>query len=154
MYEKFAALAFALIVTVQAQEEDVYNYSGGYKQSPQPTFPVDIAQYLTIPDDFGDFTNNIESIGVALWYDGIASDIFAWAIENYVGKVYYAVMPSGNVFMAEVAFIDTVSKTDSQILCFDDGTTCICAGFKGGIYKSFILDGTILAAEDGVVNTD
>ena len=34
MYEKFAALAFALIVTVQAQEEDVYNYSGGYKQSP------------------------------------------------------------------------------------------------------------------------
>ena len=110
---------------------------------------------MNIPDDFGDFTNNIESIGVAFWNDELRGDVItAWVIENYFVENSYTNLPSGDVFMAEVAFIDTVSKTDSQILCFDDGTTCICAGFKGGIYKSFILDGTILAAEDGVVNTD
>ena len=101
MYEKFAALAFALIVTVQAQEEDYYNtYGADYEQAMAPTFPVDIAEYLTIPYDFGDFNNKIDSVGVALWYDGEDSEIFAWADDNYVEDNTEFGMPTGDVFMA------------------------------------------------------
>ena len=70
MYEKFAALAFALIVTVNAQAANGVADAAVYEQTPEPEFPADWAQEIAIPDDFGAFTNNVESVGVALWADG------------------------------------------------------------------------------------
>ena len=152
MHEKFAALAFTLIVAVQAQEEDDYNtYGTEYVQTPEPTFPVDIAEYLTIPDDFGDFTNNIESVGVALWYDGNDSDIFAWANDDYVvyGRFDFGT-PTGDVFMAEVTFIDYVYTYLYHIICFDDTRNCICAGFLDEYYNTLKFDCNKLSEEDGI----
>ena len=97
MYEKFAALAFALIVAVKAQDE-FDEEATVYEQTPEPEFPVDWAEYLTIPDDFGEFTNNVESVGAALWFDGEDSEIFAWAEDNYDEDNTNFDAPTGDVF--------------------------------------------------------
>jgi hypothetical protein len=38
---------------------------------------------MTIPDKFEDFDNNIESIGIGLWYDGDYSEIYNWIVGFY-----------------------------------------------------------------------
>ena len=123
MYEKFAALAFALIVTVNAQDD----YEGDdmvYEQTPEPEFPADWAEYIAIPEDFGEFTNNVESVGVALWDDGEDSDIFTWAEDNFEEDNVDFGAPTGGVCAAEVTFIDGVS---TAWLCFADGEMVLCA---------------------------
>ena len=128
MYEKFAALAFALIVTVNAQDEEYGDDTTAFAQTPEPEFPEDWASYLEIPEDFGDFENNVESVGLVHWYDGDDSDIFTWAEENYVDGVDTSFgMPTGDVFMAEVTFFEDITADEAQYLCFDDGTITWCA---------------------------
>ena len=128
MYEKFAALAFALIVTVKAQDDYYPDDTTAFAQTPEPEFPEDWAEYLTIPDDFGDFENNVESVGLALWFDGDDSDIFAWADDNYVDGVDTSFgFPTGDVFMAEVTFIEDITSDEAQYLCFDFFVITWCA---------------------------
>ena len=77
-------------------------------------------KYLTIPEDFGDFDNNIDWIRAALWYDGDQSKIFDWADRNYDESPSFG-MPISNVFLAEVSFIDDIKTNEGMLLCFDNG---------------------------------
>ena len=74
---------------------------------------------MTIPEDFGEFTNNIEYIGFALWDDGKDSDIFGWLKTDYVKNEDYN-EPTGEVFAAEVKFLEAISELQSYYLCFSN----------------------------------
>jgi|688.fasta_scaffold615127_1 hypothetical protein len=118
MYEKFVALAFALLATAQPEEYYLDSYGAYYDQTPEPIVEDIEWTYLTVPDDFGEFVNNIEFLGVSLFFDGEDSEIFGWAVSNYVANSDFA-EPTGYVFAAAVGYLDTVSDEELMYLCFD-----------------------------------
>ena len=146
MYEKFAALAFALIVTVNAQDDYGYGDDAVYEQTPEPEFPADWAEYIAIPDDFGEFTNNVESVGVALWDDGEDSDIFTWAEDNFEEDNANFGAPTGDVFAAEVTFIDGVS---TAWLCFNPDEMVLCAATD---FTTLTVDSELTIEDDGSID--
>ena len=83
----------------------------------------------------------------------MTADIFTWADDNYVDGIEPSFgIPTGDVFMAEVTFIDDITSDEAQYLCFDDATNCICAGTLGDMYYTIIIDCTEFV--DGIFNTE
>lgn len=77
--------------------------------------------YLTIPDKFDDFKNNIESIAIGLWYDGDYSEIYNWVASRYVKNQDFEI-PNGYVFGAQVVLItDQDMSTEAYYICFVRG---------------------------------
>ena len=87
---------------------------------------------MTVPDDFGEFVNNLEFVGVTLFFDGEDSEIFGWAVSNYEANSDFE-KPIGDVFAAAVGYFDTVSDEELMLLCFDhtDFDNARCAITKG-----------------------
>ena len=129
MYAKYTAIAFALLATVFAQDEE--KSVDGAMQTPEPDWNVDWWTLVTVPEDFGEFDNNIDYIGFALWDDGEDSAIFDWAKTDYVeNEDYYE--PTGEVFAAQVGFLEAITDTQSYYLCFDneDFASAYCAVYE------------------------
>lgn len=155
MYEKFAALAFALAATVSAV--DYYSEGMGtyYDETPEPIVDYSEWTFVTIPDDFGEFVNNVESVGVVLKYDGDDSDIFNWAAENYEVNTDFD-EPTGDVFAATVGFLDTVTAESAYTLCFNptESNAAICSILfgAGDMFASISIDNSVLQEEDGFID--
>ena len=76
---------------------------------------------MTIPVYFGNFDNNIESIGLGIWYDGDYSDIWSWLVNNRAdcfGEFMWP-EPNGYVLAAEVTFKRKVESREAQYICFN-----------------------------------
>ena len=129
MYAKYTAIAFALLATVFAQDEE--ESVDGAMQTPVPDWNVDWWTLVTVPEDFGEFDNNIDYIGFALWDDGEDSAIFDWAETDYVENEDYN-EPTCEVFAAHVGFLEAITETQSYHLCFDndDFTLAYCAVYE------------------------
>ena len=91
--------------------------------------------WMTIPEDFSDFENNIDTLRICLWYDGENSDIFTWATNNSENNTDFG-MPTGNVFAAEVQYLGIVWNDDRHYICFDhaDFNKVRCAATSSDLY--------------------
>jgi hypothetical protein len=153
MYEKFAALAFALFATVHGQDYDVEETTA-IEQTPVPDIGDDtLWNLVTIPEDedFGEFNNNVEYIGVALWGEDEESDIFAWAEENYEENTDY-MEPTGDVFAAEIGFLEAFYEGYSIAVGFyADGAEAAYFATSDG-FATWSIDAAELPEEDGEID--
>lgn len=80
MYGKFAVLALVFAVAVNAQEDG--STADVLDPAPIPGFSTDqeFYTYLNIPsdEDFGDFANNVDYAGFALWDDSENTKLQDW----------------------------------------------------------------------------
>lgn len=127
--------------------EDVEEGAMDFVQTPQPEFPVDWAQDIAVPEEeeFGDFTNNVESVQAALWNDGEESEIFTWAEDNYDEETANFGAPNGDVFELQVTFIDGVTTT---WVCLDGGEDVLCASSE---FTTLAITSEIEIGEDGSI---
>jgi hypothetical protein len=126
-----------------------------YDETPEPIVDYSELTFVTIPNDFGEFVNNVESVGVVLKYDGDDSDIFTWASENYDINTDFD-EPTGDVFAATVGFLDTVTAESGNTLCFhpteSDAAICSILFGAGDMFASISIDNSVFQEEDGFID--
>lgn len=106
---------------------------------------------VTIPEDFGEFNNNVDYIGVALWGEDEDSDINAWVEDNWVENPDY-VEPTGDVFAAEIGFLEAFYEGYSIAVGFyADGADAAYFATSDD-FATWSIDPSELPEEDGEID--